>query len=134
MAQTHFCIISTFLLLGKTNSFYILHLFFFYLARCLAPGSWRVYTRVSSRFFDQPGHEMFNRSIINHNFSAYDYHYMRPQNRQQGLWSLKKLTHINQSCWSLHLWILLKLKSEVHFNASFDFHLERSPFLWFLKN
>jgi len=37
-------------------------------------------TRVISRFFDQPGHEMLNRSIINHHFSINTYHHTRPKN------------------------------------------------------
>ena len=40
----------------------------------------RLGSRVSSRFFVQPGHEMFNRSIINHHFSIKTYYHTRPQN------------------------------------------------------
>ena len=74
-----------------------------------------------------------NRSTIKQHFSINTYHYTRPQNWQQSLRSLKKFRHINPSCWSSQLWILLKLKSYVHFNARFDFHV-KSLFLWFLKN
>jgi len=47
--------------------------------------------RVSSRFFDQPGHEMLQRSIINHHLFNNTYHHRRPQNLQQGLRSFQKL-------------------------------------------
>ena len=48
-------------------------------------------TRVSSRFFAQPGHEMLKRSIINHHLFINTYHHRRPQNLQQGLRSFPKL-------------------------------------------
>ena len=48
-------------------------------------------TRVSSRFFDQPGHEILKRSIINHHLFINTYHHRRPQNLQQGLRSFPKL-------------------------------------------
>ena len=47
--------------------------------------------RVSSRFFDQPGHEILKRSIINHHLFINTYHHRRPQNLQQGLRSFQKL-------------------------------------------
>ena len=49
------------------------------------------YIRVSSRFFDQPGHEILKRSIINHHLFINTYHHRRPQNLQQGLRSFPKL-------------------------------------------
>ena len=41
----------------------------------------RVYNRVSSRFFDQPGHEKLKRSMINHHFIINTYHPTRHQNQ-----------------------------------------------------
>ena len=57
-------------------------------------GSWPLastYSRVSSRFFDQPGHEILKRSIINQHLFINAYHHRRPQNLQQGLRSFPKL-------------------------------------------
>ena len=47
--------------------------------------------RDSSRFCDQPGHEMHKRSIINHHLFTNSYHHRRPQNLQQGHRSFPKL-------------------------------------------
>ena len=57
----------------------------------LPSSSLKRHSRVSSRFFDQPGHEILKRSIINHHSFINTYHHMRTQNLQQGLRSFPKL-------------------------------------------
>ena len=60
-------------------------------SRAVGTGGVGMCPRVSSRFFDQPGHEILKRSIINRHLFINTYHPSRPQNLQQGHRSFPKL-------------------------------------------
>ena len=49
------------------------------------------FMRVRARFFEQPGHEMLKRSILNLHFLINTHPHTRPKNLQHGLRSYSKL-------------------------------------------